>query len=202
MATKMKKDTTLLDEAESLVKNIDLCDLIDDEFDEKEKITPEELEKARKRYLKEQYLKKLDDAERELSKFSHKDYDVSDIKNDLVIRNFFSTFGKDIYMIMEPETYDNGTRLIRDERLIRQIKDKKFQKYVTIRKSLHAFKKKLEKTDSPNKDYLNTEIMTITKRLDAYISSYLLVLLVLSNTEQMTDYVCCKLKQKKEHNIK
>ena len=98
---------------------------------------------------------------------------------------------------MEPEIYDNGTRLIRDEKFLRQIKDKKFQKYVSIRKNFYALKKKLEKSNASNKDYLNTEIMAITKKLDDYISSYLVTLLIMSNKEQLIEFINCKLKNKR-----
>ena len=195
--TKNKKDAILLDEAEELIKNTDLSDIIDDEYDCIDKITPEELEKARKKYRKEMFLKKLDITSCELLRFIHKDYDLSDNKNELEVSKFFSSLGKDVYHQMEPEIYDNGIRLIRDEKLLRQIKDKKFQKYVSIRKNFYALKKKLEKSDASNKAYLNTEIMTITKKLDDYISSYLLNLLIMSNKELLIEFINCKLKCKK-----
>jgi len=191
------KNTALLDEAAELVKNTDLSDIIDDEYDCMYHITPEELEKARKRYRKEMFLKKLDETECELLKFIHKDYDLTDNRNELEVSRFFSSLGKDIYYQMEPEVYDNGTRLIRDENFLRQIKDKKFQKYVSIRKNFYALKKKLEKSDAGNKDYLNTEIMTITKKLDDYISSYLVTLLIMSNKDNLIEFINCKLKNKR-----
>jgi len=193
----INKDTALLDEAVDLVKNTDLSDIIDDELDRINKITPEELEKARKRYRKEMFLKKLDDTENLLLKFNHKDYDLADNRHELEVSGFFSSLGKDIYHQMEPEIYDNGTRLIRDEKFLRQIKDKKFQKYVSIRKNLHALKKKFEKSEASNQAYINTEIMTITKRLDDYIASYLITLLIMSNKEQILDFINCKLKDKR-----
>jgi len=196
MALKNKNEI-LLDEAADLVKSTDLSDIIDDELDCICGFTPEELEKARKRYRKEMFLKKLDDTECELLKFINKEYDLADNKNELEVSQFFSSLGKDIYHQMEPEIYDNGTRLIRDEKFLRQIKDKKFQRYVSIRKNFYALKKKLEKSDASNRHYLNTEIMTITKKLDEYISSYLFTLLIMSNKEQLIDFVNCKLKNKK-----
>jgi len=194
---KNKNDAMLLDEAATLVKNTDLSDIIDDEYDCIDHITPEELEKARKKYQKDMFLKKLDITEFELMRFIHKDYDLADVRNELEVSKFFSSLAKDVYHDMEPMIYDNGTRLIRDEKFLRQIKDKKFQRYVSIRKSFYALKKKLEKSDASNKDYINTEIMTITKKLDEYISSYLLTLLVMSNKEQLIEFVNCKLKNKR-----
>jgi len=195
--TSNNKNSALLDEAADLIKNTDLTDIIDDELDCICQMTPDELEKARKRYRKEQFLNKLCETESELLKFIHKDYELADNRHELEVSQFFSTLGKDIYHQMEPEIYDNGTRLIRDEKFLRQIKDKKFQKYVSIRKNFHALKKKLEKSDASNKAYLNTEIMAITKRLDDYISSYLITLVIMSNKEQLIDFVNCKLKCKK-----
>jgi len=195
--SKIKNDADLLDEAATLVKNTDLSDIIDDEYDCIDKITPEELEKARKKYQKDMFLKKLDITEFELMRFIHKDYDLADVRNELEVSKFFSSLAKDVYHDMEPMIYDNGTRLIRDEKFLRQIKDKKFQRYVSIRKNFYALKRKLEKSDASNKDYINTEIMTITKKLDEYISSYLLTLLVMSNKEQLIEFINCKLKNKR-----
>jgi len=198
MSTLYKNNNDItLDEAENLIKNTDLSDIIDDEYECQENITPEELEKLRKKYQKDMFIKKLDVTECELLRFIHKDYDLTDNKNELEVSKFFSSLGKDVYHQMEPEIYDNGIRLIRDEKLLRQIKDKKFQKYVSIRKNFHTFKKKLEKSDASNKDYINTEIMTITKKLDDYISSYLLNLLIMSNKELLIEFINCKLKNKK-----
>jgi len=197
MALISNKDTMLLDEAVNLVNNTDLSDIIDDELDRANKMTPEELEKARKKYRKEMFLKKLEDTENHLTKFTHKDYDLADNRNELEVSRFFSTLGKDIYHQMEPEIYDNGTRLIRDEKFLRQIKDRKFQKYVSIRKNLHALKKKYEKSTASNQAYINTEIMTIVKRLDDYIVSYLVTLLIMSSKEHILDFINCKLKDKR-----
>ena len=86
------KNMALLDEAEELVKSTDLSDVIDDKLDCICNITPEELEKARKKYRKEMFLQKLSVTECELLKFIELLF-TSELNANEIANNLYNEYG-------------------------------------------------------------------------------------------------------------
>jgi len=192
----------LLDDVVEFANSIDFSDLIEEEDIHKKEhkpLTPEELKRLQKKEELYKLLKFLEEVNTTLDKYNDKSYTFKSIHETQDCNTFLTYNGARLYSLLDIEIYHNFSMMIKDENFIKEIRDKKFQSYVSARKKLDTLRKKI--ICIPECDYLISQILKINCKLDKYISTYLISLLINANKEFIVNY-CKDEYRKKSHKRK
>ena len=88
--------------------------------------------------------------------------------------------------------------MINNDDITKEIKDKKFQNYLSIRKNLEKLLAKINASKNPRLNYVRANLNIYMKELDKYLLAYLVDLNFKSSKENIVTFIKRKLRNKKK----
>jgi hypothetical protein len=92
--------------------------------------------------------------------------------------------------------------MINNNELMREIKDKKFQNYLAVRKNLELVLNKIIASKNYKLNYILPVINIHMNELDKYLLTYMVDLNFKANKESIIEYIKRKIRQKKEKKLR
>jgi Fe-S cluster biosynthesis and repair protein YggX len=125
-------------------------------------------------------------------------FNLKESEGSKVCDKFINNDGRFINHISEIDSRENYLRLIKNEEYTKQIKDKKFQSYLKIRKNYERLFDKIYKSGIAQQAYLLTSARITMDKLDNYLSSYLQNLVFKSSKENIIGYIKSRIRSRKK----
>lgn len=141
---------------------------------------------------------KLKDYDIALENMLDEKFDLSKLNYEIACQNLIKGDGDFMLKTLPSQIHNTYTRLIRNTELTKEIKDKKFQNYLSIRRNLEKVLDKIIKSKNPKLNYILPIINIHMKELDKYLLVYIVDLNFRSNKESIVSYIKSRLRKKKK----
>jgi hypothetical protein len=171
-------------------------------FDIVENVPVEPSEKDKKKQQDELENEKIQAYNAKLEAILDVKYDLNKLNYESNLQTIIREDGNYVNSTIPTQIHKIYVRMINNNELMREIKDKKFQNYLAVRKNLELVLNKIIASKNYKLNYILPVINIHMNELDKYLLTYMVDLNFKANKESIIEYIKRKIRQKKEKKLR
>jgi hypothetical protein len=171
-------------------------------FDIVENVPVEPSEKDKKKQQDELENEKIQAYNAKLEAILDVKYDLNKLNYESNLQTIIREDGNYVNSTIPTQIHKIYVRMINNNELMREIKDKKFQNYLAVRKNLELVLNKIIASKNYKLNYILPVINIHMNELDKYLLTYMVDLNFKANKESIVEYIKRKIRQKKEKRLR